>query len=536
MQHDSNDVGISRRNALHAVSGVAIGTALAGCSDGDTEPQEGINGNDNGNGNGTASSQVLNVTFPDDPENFDPHLTTINMAQRVLENVVEGLFRLNADLEPEPLLATDYEISDDETEYLISLKEGVQFHEPIGGEMTAADVVYTFERVMDPDVGSPRAENFTRVESVEAVDEYTVQFELEEPYAPMLTAFAESVEIIPEGAADEVDLQEHPIGTGPFSFVDWTINQGVEIEAFDDYHVDGIPNLEGVEFDIVPEPAARLTALEVGDTHLLESVPFQDIEDVSESSETEVATQTGLFNQGYWFNSDEAPFDDARVRRAVSHAIDRDAIIQGVLFGHGEPVHHPIPPASEWVNTIDPGPTPSQDIDHALELLDEAGVDPESVETSIKVSRTPGPGADAATLIQGHLSELGFDIEVVELDFSTWLDEVWVNNDYEMAIGSWSGRVDPDGWYYRQYHSEGAWNHWAYANDRVDELLEEGRTETDPDARADIYGEIESIVQEEVPMTFLYFDDESIGYRSGVDGYELEIANLTSFHNVTIDD
>ncbi|MCW8173438.1 ABC transporter substrate-binding protein [Natrialba swarupiae] len=268
------------------------------------------------------------MTFPDDPENFDPHLTTINMAQRVLENVVEGLFRLNADLEPEPLLATDYEISDDETEYTISLKEGVQFHEPIGGEMTAADVVYTFERVMDPDVGSPvrrtsrestpsRRSTSTRCDSTSRNRSHRCSRRSRSPSRSS------------RGAADEVDLQEHPVGTGPFSFVDWTVNQGVEIEAFDDYHVDGVPALESVEFDIVPEPAARLTALEVGDTHLLESVPFQDIEDVSGSSETEVATQTGLFNQGYWFNGDEAPFDDARVRRAVSHAIDRDAIIQG---------------------------------------------------------------------------------------------------------------------------------------------------------------------------------------------------------------
>jgi ABC-type transport system substrate-binding protein len=122
------------------------------------------------------------------------------------------------------------------------------------------------------------------------------------------------------------------------------------------------------------------------------------------------------------------------------------------------------------------------------------------------------------------------------MDFSTWLQEVWVNNDFELSVGSWSGRIDPDGWYYRQYHSEGAWNHWGYANDEVDQLVEEGRTTVGTEERAEIYSQIQSIVSEDLPMTYLYFRQDLTGLRNEVGGYEMTPVEQATFHETYIED
>jgi len=552
---DSSDYSAAtpdRRGLLKSL-GAGIGaTVLAGCSsDGDGTDTEGDGGGDGdgGGGDGDGDDDTPTATQPDevptggtlqvasggDPQNLDPHTTTINVAQMVLDNVVEELFEIDENLDVQPLLAEDYEVGEDNTTYEISLKEGVTFHN--GDSLTASDVQYSIERILDPDLGSPRAANFELVDSIETPDERTVVFELSEPFAPFIIGLAESAGIVPEGAGDEYDLQQNPVGTGAFTFEDWQTDEQVTITGYDDYHGEDRPYLDEVQFDVIPEAATRVTQLQDGSADVMFGVPFQRADDIGGGSNTSLQSVSSLWKMGFWFNTDVEPFDDARVRRAISHAINREQLVQGVLFGRGEVAHDPIPPSSSWRDRIETGAAHEFDREQARSLFDEAGVDPAEISTSIKASRTPGPTyGDSATLVQSQLSQLGMEVNVDIMDFSTWLQEAWVDKDFEMSVGSWAGRIDPDGWYYRQFHSEGAWNRFNYANDEVDQLLEEGRTTVDEQERSEIYSQIDQIVSEEAPQVYLYFREDLTGLKDTVGGYQLEPAHNAEFESVYLEE
>jgi peptide/nickel transport system substrate-binding protein len=542
--HDSRATTTDRRRLLKGL-GAGIGvTTLAGCSGGDqSETTTDTTADDDGSQDTTEGQDtqsiptggILRVASSGDPQNLDPHTTTIDVAQKVLENVVESLFEIDENLDVQPLLAEDYQVSDDETTYEITLKDGVTFHN--GDELTSADVKYSIERILDPDLGSPRAANFELVDTIGTPDDSTVVFELAEPFAPFIIGLAESAGIIPEGVDDEVDLQQNPIGTGAFRIEGWETDERVSFTRFDDYHADDLPYLDDVRFDVIPEAATRLTQLQDGSAHVMFGVPFQRADDIDQGQNTNLQATSGLWKMGFWFNTDTAPFDDARVRRAISHAINREQLVQGVLFGRGQVAHDPIPPTSSWRDQIDTAEPHEFSRDRARSLLDDAGVDPASISTSIKASRTPGPTyADSATLVQSMLSQLEMNVEVDIMDFSTWLQEVWVDKNYEMAVGSWSGRIDPDGWYYRQFHSKGAWNRWNYANDEVDQLLEDGRTTTDREERANIYSQVDQIVSEDAPQVYLFNREEMTGLKNSVGGYELTPTQDSEFDSTYLEE
>lgn len=526
--------GTNRRSFIKAVVASGGVVALAGCGE-DADPVFADGGNEDAGDAPTGG--VLNVASADDPENLDPHTTTINVAQLALENVVEGLFDLNEELEIEPLLASDYEVSDDNLVYDIELEEGIQFHDPVGGELTGDDVQYTIERILDPDLGSPRAANFEMIDEIETPDDYHVRFVLSEPFAPFLLAFTEGAGIVPADAANEVDLQRTPIGTGPFSFREWRVNEVLELERFGEYHSDGQPKLDEVIFNVVPESSTRMTRLNTGEAHVMYGIPFQSTDDIDGGTDTWLASAPSIWKQSLWFNTNEEPLNSRDVRRAINHAIDREQFVQGVLFGRGQAVHSPVPPTSAWNDRIDGGEPDDHDTARAEELLADAGYDPSDINLTIKASRTPGPTfADTATLVQSQLSQLGMNVEIEIRDFSTWLQEVWESNDFELSVGSWSGRIDPDGWYYRQYHSDGAWNHWGFANSEVDQLLEEGRTTMGTEERAEIYSQIDRLVSEELPMAYLYFREDLTGLRNEVGGYETTPMKQASFHETYLEE
>lgn len=538
---------VSRRHLLSGLGAGAATTLLAGCS----SDQDGSGGTTTNGSTATSTptqtatatpepSQItqggtLQVAAAGDPQNLDPHTTTINVAQQVLDNVVENLFELDQSLDLQPVLAKDFTVTSGNTEYELTLKEGVSFHD--GTEFTSADVKYSINRILNPDLGSPRAANFKLVNSIETPDDYTVRFVLEKPFAPFRIALAESAAIVPEGAGDEYELKQNPVGTGPFNFENWQTDDVVTLSKFDDYHKSDRPYLDGVNFNVIPEAATRLTQLQSGSANVMFGVPFQKASSIRSSSKTKLQTSPSLWKQALWFNTNEPPFDDPKVRRAVSTAINRKQLVAGVLFGHGKVAHSPVVPTSSWREDMTLGDPHKYNRQKAKSLLNEAGVEPSSIKTSIKASRTPGPTyADTATLIQSQLSQLGMTVDVEIMDFSTWLQEAWVDKNFQLSVGSWSGRIDPDGWYYRQYHSKGAWNRWNYSNSKVDDLLEEGRTTTDRAKRAEIYSQIDQITSREVPMDYLYVRQEMTGIEPRVGGYHLSAAHQAEFESTFLKD
>ncbi len=217
-----------------------------------------------------AQTGTLEIAVDSSPAGLDPHKVTAFSSFAVIGQIYDGLFELNSDLQLEPALATAYEVSDDGLTYTVSIREGVKFHN--GRDMTAADVVWSLERILDPEVVSPQASRFAEVAEAEATDDYTVVFTLSRPFAPFVSNLA-NLTVVPQEAVEEFgDLQQQAVGTGPFRLVEHVPDTYLRLEANEDYYRPGQPGVAAVRYNIVPESSTRVAGLRNGTYHLLPTV------------------------------------------------------------------------------------------------------------------------------------------------------------------------------------------------------------------------------------------------------------------------
>ena len=418
---------------------------------------------------------VLIVGQIAEPKALDPAAVTAVNDFRILMNVYDGLVRYRDDtLEVEPALATAWEISEDGTEYTFTLREGVRFHD--GSDFNAEAVVFNFERMLNEDhpyhdTGPfPLAFFFSAVESVEAVDDLTVKFTLNEPYAPFLSNLA------------------YPTGTGPFTFKEWRSNEAVVVEKNPEYW-DGAPERDAVVFRPITDANTRTAEMLAGGIDLMVEVPPVSLSEFQGEGFT-VHEQAGPH---LWFlilNAKEGPFADKRVRQAANYAINKTALVDNVLEGTAEPYPY--------------------DPEKAKALLAEAGVD----DLSLTFYVTEGGSGmldpvAMGTAIQADLNAVGFDTEIETYEWNTFLGEVnpGLEGKADMAEMAWMTN-DPDTLPYLALRTDawpdkGGFNSGYYSNPEVDELLEAARVATDQEKRAELYKRMQEIVQEDAPWVFV---------------------------------
>lgn len=477
-----------RKSPIAAMVGVAL-VALAGCSTG-----EGVDLGD-GDGGGQVDGAVLRAAIGGEPDQLDPHRTSAYFSFQVLENVFDTLVEPDENLEMQPALAESWEVSDDQLTWTFTLRDDVTFHD--GSPFTSADVVYSYERIIDEELAN--AWRFSSVSSVEAPDDTTVVITVDTPTPNLLSSVGgfKGMAIVQEVNVESGDIASSPVGTGPFSFAAYASGDSITLEANPD-HWDGAPSVGGVEFSFISEPSTALAALNGGEVDWTDNVPPQQVESL-EGSDT-VSLEVVPSND-YWYlamNIAEEPWADERVRQAVGFAIDREAIIQAVSYGTAQENQLAIPEDSVWHTDYDGF---SHDPDEARRLLDEAGFDGGSIEF-LATSEYPET-VTAAQIIADDLEPLGFDVNISQPDFSTWLDEQNSGN-FDMLMMGWLGNIDPDDFYYAQHHGDGGSNAQGYANDEVDGLLDDARTETDEAVRKELYADAATIIADEASYVYLY--------------------------------
>jgi peptide/nickel transport system substrate-binding protein len=471
---------------------------------------------------------VFAAAISSEPDQIDPHLTTAYASFQVLENVYDTLVQPDPELDFEPALATDWEISDDQLTWTFTLREGVTWHD--GSDFTADDVVYSYERIMDPDTGAANAFRFASVESVTAVDELTVEITLTEPSPNLLANIAgfKGMAIIPSGAADELELERDANGTGPFRFVDWADGSHITLEANPDYWGDG-PHVEGVEFRFIPEGTVALTNLRGGQVHWTDNIPPVEVDDVLAAGDLQADSTP---SNDYWyfaFNNTREPFDNVDVRRALAFGFDRDAVTESAMFGAATANQTAIPEDSFWFYDYAPY---EHDPDQASSMLEEAGVTDLTVE--LMVTDEFEETIRAAEVLEAQWGELGVTTEIRVLDFASWLDEQGEGN-FDAFLLGWLGNIDPHDFYYAQHVCEGGFNFHGYCNDEVDRLLDDARTELDEDARKELYDQAAQIIVDEASYVYLYNPDVVQAWRPEVSGYEVRADRAIRFENVRID-
>jgi peptide/nickel transport system substrate-binding protein len=463
-----------------------------------------------------AQEGPLEIAVDQAPVGLDPHLVTAFSSFVVIQNVYDGLVEFDADLQIEPALATSWEISDDGLTYDVQLRDDVVFHN--GRAMTAEDVVYSFDRIMAEETGSPQASRFAQVTGAEATGEHAVRFTLEAPFAPFLGNLSNLTVVPREVVEAEGDLQRVAVGTGPFVLEEVVPDTYVRLVANPDYYRDGQPAMEEVRFNVVPEASTRAAGLRTGSYHLLPDVDPATAETLQNVSGVELMEVQDLAYSLLGVNVEREPFDDPRVRRAINLAIDRDEIVTAVYFDNAVPGGPLSPGLDQWALDTSEFSCYQHDPARAQELLAEAGYE-DGFELEILTFGTIRVVSDLAQVLQAQLTEVGIDTTVNVAEFGTFVQD-WRNSDFQAFVSLNGGNADPDGYLFRTFHSTGATNVFQYASEQVDALLERGRTTADDTARYATYAELQRSLACTGPVAHVAYATLFSGVRENVEGFQ----------------
>lgn len=434
------------------------------------------------------------VTFAINNEvsSLDPYSTTATSDHTMYQNVFESLIWESESGEITPNLAESWTISEDGKVYTFKLKKGVKFHN--GEELKASDVVFTANRAM----GSPYGQACGKlIEKAIAIDEYTVQLNIKRSYAPFLIAL-KSLYIQNEKAVNEAgeNLSLNPIGTGPYKFVKYDLGQRVVFERFDDCHK-GPAHIKNLVYKIIPDANTSLLAFESGEIDYLFEIPSIAYESIKSNDKF----VTNKFESGLLIrlglNLAKKPFDNLLVRKAMNHAIDKNAIIEMALEGLGKPAVKILSERyfgySKNVTEYEYNP------EKAKELLTEAGY-PNGFKTSI---RTSDGNKKIAEIVQEQLNKVGIEATIGLSDGTAFGQDLRKSN-YEIGISGCELDRDADFWAY-VYKTGDLINFSAYSSPRVDELFEKGQASVDRNERLKIYEELFQILTDDAVDVPLYY-------------------------------
>ncbi|MBF8435484.1 ABC transporter substrate-binding protein [Halanaerobiaceae bacterium Z-7014] len=437
-----------------------------------------------------------------------------------LNLINEPLIRFNADLELQPHLASNWELVD-ATRIDIELREGVKWHH--GRELVAEDVKYTFDWILDEDNPAANRNMFDNIEEVEVIDDYNLVFHLSEPFAFMINNIARAG-IVPYDYHEEVGYEEfgqEPIGTGPYVHEEWRADEHHSMTAFTDYW-QGEPNFSRLKFVPIPEDSSRLLAFEAGEIDMFQGgiVPM-DLKRLEESDDVNVyrTPGTGYVHLAMNTTTERNPelLQDRYFRRAFTHLIDREAIVEQVMEGIGAPGKSNLTPQMPHFN--DEIDYPAYDPETAQEYLDKSVLEPgDSLELYVDQDSV---NLSIAEILAYELEQFDIELEIISEEWGALVDRITQSNDYDLYFGSWTGQTDPDRASYRQFHSQGNANHTSFSNERLDELLERGRT-VDPtsDESIEIYKEVQEILIDQVPTNFLYYYEEIAIVQPEFEGFQ----------------
>jgi peptide/nickel transport system substrate-binding protein len=465
--------------------------------------------------------------------NLTPILLTNVVSRTVSMQIHEPLVRYEGNNKLVAALATEWTQADDGLSWTFKLRPDVKWHD--GEAFTAADVKYTYEALLDPSNQSVHRTNYEMIEKIETPDDLTVVFQLKESHGPFLDKVAQ-LPIMAEHHVPEVGFENYnmnPIGTGPFKYVEWVPNDHFTVEANAEYW-GGEPALATVVFRPIPEASVRAMALSKGEIDYAAGLTAEDFAGMQDSKALTTFSIPQLTFAYLGYNNRNALFQDRRVREAMAYTIDQETIISDILKGAGRPSTGPIAPINEeWYNPD--VRTFTQDFDKARQLLAEAGWTPgadgilvnsagERFSFSVIIGSGNEQTKNQGILLQSWLAQVGIEMKLEFLDWSL-MNARLDARDYEAMMLSMSPSADPD--QYNYWHSSsisGGFNDWCYSNPEVDSLLEQGRRESDPAARKEIYNRVQEILAEDVATLWLYHRNELAALNSSYTGMTEEAA------------
>ncbi|MCL0047416.1 ABC transporter substrate-binding protein [Thermodesulfovibrionales bacterium] len=449
--------------------------------------------------------------------------------------IYETLTKLDHNMELQPWLATSWEPLD-ETTWEFQLRRGVIFHD--GTPLDSLAVKQSLVRLIDEDspVHNPRAQPLLNIKEIEVVDKYTLRITTLEPFAPLIYHLSDPLMAI---VSQDIEQGEIPAGTGPFKFVEQQPGEYVVVERFADYW-GGAAKLEKVTFRLIPDAMTRAMALEAGDIDVAVAITAVDALRLKETAGVKVATGEIHRTDFIKINCQQEPLNDARVRRAISYAIDREGIIEAVLEGiAGTPAATIFPPTLPWSNR---DLQAVYDLDKAKTLLAEAGLtdtdgdgfvehNGESFKVRFLAPTHRPEFGPIAEIIKDMLPKIGIQVEIVTLELGA-AKEMVKAGDFDLFMTSWGTAPSGDPAYILEMlvSTTGDANYGKFSCSVLDKLLSEGKTTLEPQTRAAIYNEIQERIREESPLIFLYHRVDMLGMSEAVQGLEVHPAEMYLLH------
>ena len=468
---------------------------------------------------GGASAKTLRIGLAEDADILDPTLARTFVGRVVFAALCDKLFDITPDLKIAPQLATGYEWAADNKSVTLKLRQGVVFQD--GEPFDAAAAKFSLERHLTMQ-GSTRKGEISSIQGIDVVDDHTIRLNLAKPFAPLLATLTDraGMMVSPKAAqAEGANFGAHPVCAGPYKFVERVAQDRIVLEKFDKYWDKDRVFIDRIEYRPLIDPPVRLANLQAGSLDFIERLQPTDLAAVRKDPKLAVASIPELGYVGITVNVANGPKaqnplgQDARLRQALSLAIDRQALVQVVHNGEFLAGNQPFAPASPWYDKN--YPVPARDLAKAKALLKEAG------NPSPTVNLMVSTGSDAqqvAEVIQAMAREAGFDLKIQAVEFATMIDHTQ-KGDFEAYQLGWSGRVDPDGNLYSFVACKAPLNDGHYCNPELDKLLDDTRSTIDPAERMKIYDKVTAIMQRDLPIIYLYNRKWFYGFTTKLAGF-----------------
>ncbi len=464
----------------------------------------------------------LTIALSADIASLDPQGHNDTKSERVSFLLFNRLFRLNTDFKVVPDLAEEWSQPSD-TEWVIKIKEGVKFHD--GTEMKAEDVKFSLERSLE----QPKVQHvLSEIESIEVVDDYTVKITTKIAFAPFLyTLVHAGASILPKAYVESEDNFQNPIGSGPFTFVEWASGDKVVLKKNENYFDENnMGQMDTITFRVIPEGTSRTIALETGEVDIVDELETIDINKVESNADLKLYSEASTRIDYFAVNNQKAPFDNKLVRQALNYAIDKQAVMLVAINGAGVETKSVLAPSMLGYKASDYSYNPEK----AKELLAQAGY-PDGFKTTIWSSGDQRKRI--AEIIQANLAEIGITATIEMYEWGTYID-VLMKGEEETFVLGWTSNPDPDSTLTPLFHSSniGAMNMARINDPKVDELIVSGREELDLGKRTEIYNELHKHIMEQAPFVPLFTKNNVVGANAGLKGVELSPQGLWNIEKI----
>ena len=505
---------------------------LAGCgnnSGGNSqggEPSNNPGNSQDGDADQSAARESLVVAVPSEPKSLDAHGANDNSSTMIKHLIYDTLLKQADDGSAAPNLVESWDYEDDLTLNL-HLRSGVKFHN--GETLDAGDVLYNIKRAYASDYTNWMVSTVD-LEQSKVIDDTTLQLKLTTPTGAMLAQLCFLYIVDEQTVEGGADMEETPIGTGPFVFDSWFRGDRIDLKTNQEYWGTVAP-FNNLTMRVISESSSRAMEIEAGGVDVAINIASNDMANLDANPDVTLMSEAGYSNSFIGFNCSSEPFNNKTLRQAVSYALDRASLVQAVFSGTGSLANGPIAPTIWGYDPDLEGY--SYDVEKAKALMAEAGY-PDGLDVTLTISDSQ-ERVDIAEMVQNQLGKIGINVTVEPLENATYLDRI-IAADCQMFILGWvTNTGDADyGLYEPFYTGQPTWANTAtYGNPEVDRLLDIGKQSTDSDVRFDAYCQVQRLIVEDAPWVFLCNKNESAACRSDIQGFKVPPSGRYEYNTIT---